>query len=502
MADDTGLALAAVTLVACSSKTPPASPPPAAPATPLAGGATIDDAIHLLSRVAFGPRPGQAQAVIALGLAKWLDTQLYPTQIVDTAGVNALAPFQGALASPDDLRAAEEMRDVDQTKQMAKREHVLETQMTAIARHVASERQLNEVLVDFWTNHFSVSLQKGRVRYLGADFVERALRPHALGTFVDLLKATARHPAMLIYLDNAQSVAPRPGSRQALRGRGLNENYARELLELHTVGVGAGYTQDDVIAVARILSGWSVVDDEFVFRSRVHDDAAKTVMGRAFAAGGGEAEGVALLDFLANHPATIERVCRRLCTRLVADEPRREVIEAATDAWRRSNGEIAAVVRAIVSHPAFWSARGAKIKSPLELVVSAVRAVDGVVDGIGLARTLTRMGQPLLLAPAPTGYSDASDAWLSTAGALDRMDFALAVAAGKLPGTKLDIDRILPDEPEAQTLDRLSAFVAGGFTPATRAVLARYMNVPKLPARQRRVVALALTLASPEFQKQ
>ncbi len=511
MADEV-LALGMLGAVAACSH--PASAPRAAipPATPLEGGATTADAAHLLSRLTFGARPGQASAVVAQGLAHWLEGQLHPTAIVDTAGVAALAPFADALAGPEELRAAEEeaMRDDGQGKRMARREHVLETQMTAIARHVASERQLYEVIVDFWTNHFSVSLQKGRVRYLAADFVEHALRPHALGRFVDLLKATARHPAMLIYLDNAQSVVPRPGTRQAQRGRGLNENYARELLELHTVGVAAGYTQDDVIAVARILSGWSVVDDEFVFRARVHDDGAKTVMGQTFPAGGGEAEGVQLLEWLAAHPATIEHVCTRLCARLVADEPPRAVIDAAAAAWRKSNGEIAAVVHAIVVDPAFWApgVRGAKIKSPLELVVSAVRAVDGEIDGDGLARILGRLGQPLLLAPAPTGYADTTDAWLSTAGALERMDFALAVASGKLPGTRIPIDRVLPAPGgqaigawRAATMDRLGAMVAGGLSPSTRSVIERWLAKVPDPSRGR-ILALALTLASPEFQRQ
>ena len=489
--------------------------------TPLAGHATAADAAHLLARLTFGARPGQPAQLAKTGLAAWLDVQLRPASIADPAGDAALAPFRDALAPPADLEdaaqaeaaamASDDAADAKKAKNMAKRTLLLETQMTAIARHVASERALLELMTDFWTNHFSVSLQKGKVRYLAADFVERAVRPHALGSFRDLLRATARHPAMLVYLDNAQSVAPRPGSKPAQRGRGLNENYARELMELHTLGVAGGYTQDDVIAVARILSGWGVTGDgAFAFRPQLHDEGEKRVMGQRFPAGGDEQEGVRLLDLLAAHPSTIRHVCRQLCNRLVADEPPKDAVDAAAAAWQASGGNIAAVVRAIVASPAFWrrEVRGTKIKSPLELVVSAVRAVGGEVDGTGLAKVMVKLGQPPLLAPAPTGYADTSAAWLSTAGALERMDFALGLAAERLPGVRLSLDRVLPlpaSEPldawRATALQQIDQMIAGGLGPTTRGVIERWIARPKQPQRAR-TLALALALASPEFQRQ
>ena len=478
---------------------------------------SVPDAAHLLARLTFGAKPGQAEAVAKTGLAAWLDTQLHPDKIVDAAGVAALAPFRDALAPPADLEDAiqQELADNDmvgdkKAKNMARRELVLETQMTAIARHVASERAVHEVMTDFWTNHFSVSLQKGKVRFLAADFVETAVRPHALGSFAELLKATARHPAMLVYLDNAQSVAPRPGSKQAQKGRGLNENYARELMELHTLGVDGGYTQDDVIAVARVLSGWGVNDGAFQFHPRLHDDDAKVVLGQKFAPGGGEQEGVRLLDMLAAHPATARHVCTQLCAQLVADTPPKPAVDAAVAAWHASGGQIAAVVRAIVNAPVFWRPeyRGNKIKSPLELVVSAVRAVGGTVDGTGLAKFMTRLGQPPLLAPAPTGYADSSAAWLSTAGALERMDFALGLAAERLPGVTIALDQVIPlpgSEPlatwRAQTTAKIDALIPGGLAPNTRQVIERWLARPKQP-KQARTIAVALALASPEFQRQ
>ncbi|MFT3691655.1 MAG: DUF1800 domain-containing protein [Kofleriaceae bacterium] len=491
-----------------------------APATPLEGGATVADATHVLARLSFGAKPGQADAVLASGLSAWVDQQLKPASIDDAAGLAALEPYKDALKPMADLEDAAELEaaamiadgeadgNEKKAKNKAKRELLLETQMTALARHVASERQLLEVMTDFWTNHFSVSLQKGKVRFLAADFVEHAIRPLALGRFIDLLKATARHPAMLVYLDNAQSVAPRPGTKPAKKGRGLNENYARELMELHTLGVDGGYTQDDVIAVARVLSGWGQQDGQFQFHPRLHDDGAKTVMGQAFPAGGGEGEGDRLLEFLATHPATIRHVTKRLCMRLVADEPPKDVMDAATATWLTSGGDIAAVVRTIVHAPGFWrpEMRNAKIKSPLELAVSAVRAVGGTLDGPGLAKVMTRLGQPPLLAPAPTGYADSTAAWLSTAGALERMDIALGLAAERLQGVRIELERVMPlpagpptDQWRVTTLAKIDAMVT--LSPETRAVIEKWMQKPK-QAQQQRTIALAMALASPEFQRQ
>ncbi|CAN5903044.1 DUF1800 domain-containing protein [soil metagenome] len=494
--------IAAAALAACSKPARPVATPTAsapAPRTPLDGAATPRDAVHMLSRLSFGPRPGEANTV-AHDMKGWPGAQMAPAKLADPAGTAALAPFAGALAPSDQLEDSD----------MTKREVLLETQMTAIARHIASERQLHEVMTDFWTNHFSVSLQKGKVRFLAADFVERTIRPNALGSFVDLLKATARHPAMLVYLDNAQSVAPRAGSKQALKGRGLNENYARELMELHTLGVDGGYTQEDVIEVARVLTGWSVQDGEYIFRSRLHDDGAKTVLGTAFPPGGDEREGSRLLELLAMHPGTAHHVCTRLCMRLVADVPPPAVVTDAVSVWTATGGNIAQVVRAIVQSPGFWeqNVRNAKVKSPLELVASAVRAVGGQVDGIGLAKVLNKLGQAPLVAPAPTGYADSTAAWLSTAGALERMDVALGLASDKLPGVVVDLERALP-LPNGRsltgwrdaTLAALDAMIPGGLGDYTRATISNWMARSKRP-EQARTIAVTLAFASPEFQRQ
>ncbi|HEY4176768.1 MAG TPA: DUF1800 domain-containing protein [Kofleriaceae bacterium] len=507
--------LAAAALAACSKPAKPVATPTASapvPRTPLEGGATPRDAVHMLSRLSFGPRPGEAD-VVSHNMSGWLEEQLAPQTIHDPRGAAALVPFEDALAPSDQLEEAvaeAAAEDGKRGKQQERRDLLLDTQMTAVARHIASERQLFEVMTDFWTNHFSVSLQKGKVRFLAADFVERTIRPNALGSFVDLLKATARHPAMLLYLDNAESVAPKPGSKQAQKGRGLNENYARELMELHTLGVDGGYTQQDVVEVARVLTGWSVQDGEYMFRSRLHDDGEKTVLGTHFPAGGDEREGVRLLELLATHPATAHHVCTRLCMRLVADSPPPGVVTDAVAVWTATSGNIAQVIRAIVRSPAFWdnSVRNTKVKSPLELVASAVRAVGGHVDDVGLAKVLNKLGQAPLVAPAPTGYADSAAAWLSTASTLERMDVALGLASGKLPGVTVDLDHVLP-LPDGRsltvwrdaTLATLDAMIPGGLGDHTRATISDWMARPKQP-EQARTLAVALAFASPEFQRQ
>lgn len=475
---------------------------PSRPRTPLEGGATDADVRHALGRLGFGARPGEIARVRALGLRRWLDAQLAAG--TDPAAEAALAPFRFALAPSDEL--------VDEAAISGKRDLLLATQMTAIARHVAGERQVAEVLVDVWTNHFNVSARKGRVRFLVAGFIETAIRPHALGRFEDLLLATARHPAMLLYLDNARSLAPRPGSRAAQRGRGLNENYARELLELHTLGVAGGYTQDDVREVARVLTGWSVADNDFVFRGGMHDAGRKRVLGALYGVGTGaatgEAEGVALLRALAAHPATAQHVSRVLCTRLVADDPPAACVAAAVAAWQASGGTIAEVVRAIAAEPGFWdpAVRAGKLRTPLELVVASVRAVGGEVDGAhptasdGLAKLVTRLGQPLLVESVPTGYSDRGDAWLSTAGALQRIDFALALAGGKLPGVRYDLGALVPaGAPLADAVDR--ALLGGEMTAQTRRAIDDAVRATPNREQARRL-AIALALASPEAQLQ
>src|SRR5213078_3278950 len=280
-----------------------------------------------------------------------------------------------------------------------------ELQQLAIVRAAISERQLREVMVDFWANHFNVFVGKGADRFLTPSYIEETIRPNALGRFEDLLIATAKSPAMLFYLDNAQSVAPgaTPPRRQPRAPRGINENYARELLELHTLGVDGGYTQQDVIAVARVFTGWGIDRPQrgagFAFHAWAHDRGEKQVFGMRFR-GGGMEEGIRLLKLLAMQHATMHHVSQKLCARFVRDDPPDGCVDAAVDAWHRSNGDIRAILRAIFTSPDFWAPQAlrAKVKTPLEFVVSAVRATGATPDStLRLAQVVSRLGEPLYL---------------------------------------------------------------------------------------------------------
>ncbi|MEZ4221822.1 MAG: DUF1800 domain-containing protein [Polyangiaceae bacterium] len=509
--------LVALTAAACSRKTqqsggaPPASP---AASTTKPRSVSVADARHVLNRLAFGPRPGEAAVLAAQGVESWLDAQLAPAGRKDAALDAALEPYANALMAPsalieelvgDDWGAVNERKIRRMLKGSTLREHLGAIALAKLTRHVLSERQLEEVMVDFWTDHFNVFARKGAVRLFAGDYAERALRPHALGRFEDLLIATARHPAMLLYLDNARSVAARKAGR-----RGLNENYARELLELHTVGVHGGYSQTDVIEVARILTGWSVSRPQegelsFRFRPRAHDDGEKKVLGVPFPAGGGEAEGITLLKLLAAHPKTAQHLATKLCKRLVSDTPPAALIESVASAFTRSGGDIKAMVRAIVASDAFWqpAARGAKLKSPLEVIVSSLRALGAKPDGsLRLAQVLARMGQPAMLESAPTGYPEVQAAWLGSSAMLGRMSFASALAGGRPLGADVDLESVLPAEPTATIAKRAAQTLFDGVIaqPELAAIDTECNSLSD--AEQRRALCVALLLGGPSFQQQ
>lgn len=318
-----------------------------------------------------------------------------------------------------------------------------------LLRAIYSNRQLDEVLADFWFNHFNVFLDKGADRYLVTAYEREAIRPHVLGKFKDLLEATAKSPAMLFYLDNWQSVGPdAPQLRGAVpkKGkRGLNENYGRELLELHTLGVDGGYTQRDVTEVARCFTGWTINQPQrggtFAFNRRTHDNGEKVVLGVTIPAGGGMADGEKVLDIVAHHPSTARFISRKLAQRFVADEPPPALVERMAQTFLKSDGDLREVMRTMLDSKEAWSegAYRSKMKSPLEMVTSAVRAVNGNVDfAFALANQVAQLGQPLYRKQEPTGYSNSSKEWVNSAGLLARMNFALQLANDKVPGVKVD----------------------------------------------------------------
>ncbi|MCL4751038.1 MAG: DUF1800 family protein [Myxococcales bacterium] len=501
-------------LAACAHAPAAARSEPVAAERPAPRALSAADGQHLLARLAFGPAPGQAEAVAKDGAARWLDTQLGPPR-PQPALDQALGPYRRSLETPGELferwlgdDGDEGGKRVQKALRERAKDHLAELALAELTRHILSERQLEEVMVDFWTNHFNVFARKGFVRLFAGDFVERAVRPNALGRFEDLLVATARHPAMLLYLDNARSRVMRESADGDERG-GLNENYARELLELHTLGVDGGYVQADVEGAARVLTGWSVRRPReggfgFVFRAGAHDRSEKSVLGRKFAAGGGEEEGRVLLALLAEHPSTARHLGKKLCARFVADEPPAACVDAAAKAYAESSGDIAKVVRSIAEHDSFWSesVRGKKLKSPLELVVSSARALGARPDGsVKLARVLGQLGEPLLLESVPTGHPEAESEWASTSGLLSRMSYASMFGAGKLPGIELDLERALPDG-GAELLPKASRLLLGGRArPETLAVVERALAGLD-DASERRSVVVALLVGSPEYQRQ
>jgi uncharacterized protein (DUF1800 family) len=324
---------------------------------------------------------------------------------------------------------------------------VRDLQESKILRAVYSNRQLEEVLADFWFNHFNVFMDKGADRYLTTEYERDAIRPHVLGHFRDLLEATAKSPAMLFYLDNWQSVgpnSPQPRGPNAQR-RGLNENYGRELLELHTLGVDGGYTQKDVTEVARCFTGWTINQPQrggsFLFAPRLHDNGEKTVLGVKIPAGGGQSDGEKVLDIVARHPSTAHFISRKLAQRFVADGPPAALVDRMAQTFLKTGGDLRAVMETMLGSREFWSegAFRSKMKSPLEMVVSSVRATGGSVDfATALVNQVALLGEPLYRKQEPTGYSNSSREWVNTAGLMARMNFALQLAGDKLPGVTVE----------------------------------------------------------------
>src|SRR5207302_4727896 len=407
--------------------------PPAVGAQHAAPSTPRDSALHALNRLAYGPRPGEIERVEAGGVLRWIDAQLAPDKIDDETVAKREREFDVLKYDRGDLARlyAEVQRARQERKRMGDtaadkpddspvavkgRRFAAQVQQLAVVRAALSQRQLYEIMVDFWTNHFNVYFAKGADRFLTPDYIEHTIRPRAMGKFADLLIATAKSPAMLFYLDNWESVAPgtsppfpRFARRRGGQGvrpmpKGINENYARELLELHTLGVDGGYTQQDVIDVARIFTGWSIErpqqGGDFEFHEWAHDRGDKQVLGVRFEGGHNMDEGIRLLKLLASDPATMHHVSRKLCQRFVSDDPPDGCVDDAVAAWKRSSGDMRDVLRAIFHGPDFWAAENvrAKVKTPLEFVVSAARAVDAQPDtSPRLAQVVARLGEPLYL---------------------------------------------------------------------------------------------------------
>jgi uncharacterized protein (DUF1800 family) len=374
-------------------------------------------------------------------------------------------------------------------------------------RAIYSSHQLEEVLVDFWMNHFNVFNGKNQTRVLLTSYERDAIRPNVLGRFKDLLSATAHHPAMLIYLDNVQSQVPREDVRPQpapngvpQRQPGINENYGRELMELHTLGVDGGYTQDDVVAVARAFTGWTVFDPqkyaEFQFNPGGHDRKEKIVLGHKLPPGRGQQDGLDVLDILAKHPSTAKFISRKLAQRFVADDPPQALVDRMAATFTKTNGDLRAVLQTLFSSVEFSSegAWQAKMKSPLELVVSAVRAINAdAVDALPLGQRIAEIGQPLYAKAEPTGYPNTGESWGSASGILGRINFAIALMSNQVPGVKTDVSRFNFKAPAAVATELL------GITPAPETLAAIQNSFDGKEATPS--LLTASILGSPEFQK-
>jgi uncharacterized protein (DUF1800 family) len=520
-----------VLAAACSTVSGPAAPRRAEP-TPLIVVAptepreqTADQQVQqVLNRLAFGARPGDVARVRAMGVDQWIALQLAPDRLDDRPTEAVLASYeelnrptrdfvsmyaegqqairqmqkqvaqQGDTSGRKDIRA-ELLRQDPQLRDRVRRTAriVGDVQSARLMRAVGSERQLQEVMTDFWENHFTVFAGKGLTRLFIPAYDRDVIRPRALGKFRDLLGAVARSPAMLFYLDQWQSAAdslhPTLGSARAQpqriqqnrRPRGLNENYARELLELHTLGVDGGYTQQDVIDVARALTGWTMSprqDAEFVFRPGIHDAGEKLVLGHRLAAGRGIEDGEEVLDIIARDPHTARFIARKLAIRFVSDEPPPALVDRATATFLKTGGDIREVVRTIVTSPEFFShaAYRSKVKTPFELVASAVRAVGADPDtSMRSAQMVAFLGQPIFGHQAPNGWPETGESWMNTGAILNRINFGLAVAAGRLPNASLarwsEAQRLRTAPREEQVDAVVNAFLGGQVSPDTRQIL-------------------------------
>ena len=425
---------------------------------------------------------------------------------------------------------------------------VEELAMSKMTRAIYSDRQLQQVMDDFWFNHFNVYAAKGEDRYYLTAYERDVIQPHVLGKFKDLITDTAKSPAMLFYLDNFLSADPRAAQRLAAervmrqqmhpgynrfprpaqnpqaankkkQERGLNENYGRELMELHTLGVDGGYSQKDVTEVARCFTGWTIEkpreNPEFKFDERIHDPDPKIVLGKKIHAGGMK-DGEQVIELLARHPSTAKFISTKLARRFVSDNPPQSLVIRMAETFQSSDGDIRAVMHTMIYSPEFWTrdAYRAKIKTPFEFVASTVRALGADVDTpMPLVQWVGRIGEPLYQCQPPTGYSDKAETWVNTGALLNRLNFSLALAGNKVRGSRSDVSALLGTESASdskQVLGRaLQLFLGGQAAPSTVETLQKQLDDPQVMQAKLddpvRTVDLAmvtgLVLGAPEFQR-
>jgi len=508
-------------------------------------------AAHVLSRLGYGPRPGEVARVIEMGVDVWLKQQLSYQDALDPRLADRLSEFQtlsmgiaecvSFTATPRNDKATIAEQRLARRKNRLPMEELMES---VALRAVFSERQATEVMSEFWRNHFNVSFTKGQSIYPQMpDYEREVVQKYVWGTFPEMLVASASHPAMLNYLDNRLSRRPpskqqlaeiqrrtkrKTGSKdraaeavQIASQRGLNENYGRELLELHTLGVDNFYKQKDVIAVAECLTGWTVDSGregtrKYVFNADMHIRGNKHVLGKLIREDkdGGPGQGMALLKMLGKHKGTADFIAMKMVRFLVADVPPERLVKAVAKTYRKTDGDITAMVQTIVDSDEFWDPVNvhSKFKTPYEFVISALRVTGCEIGSLGeLERYLVAMGQPIYNCDDPTGYYDTSDAWLDPGVMALRWEFAVDLANGKIDAVAIPdsfYEQVPADVPPRLWQHHLTQLVLpGGAGPRTRAALAtvtsEYLEKKKVPDLYELGPELVgLLLGSPEFQQQ
>ena len=505
-------------------------------------------ATHALNRMAFGPRPGQVERVMEMGVENWMRLQLDPASIDDVYVEDFISerlktmnmtngevfrqfrPPYTEYANKNPTRAERELRLKEQ-QQRNRMEAQVEKELRDAVHHRAiySERQFQEVIVAFWREHFSIDQQKNSVDLLANNWEEQVIRQFAFGKFEDLLLSSARHPAMLVYLDNIVSQKPLTETEQQLvdrfedkenvprsvralqRQRGLNENYARELMELHSLGVDREYTQRDVTELARVFTGWTARwtggggrysqkgEYTFYFNEKVHDPHNKVVLGSRLN-GGGEGQGVTVIRALAKHKFTADFIARKLCAYLLRDEPNEKLVSQVAKVFRKTDGDLAKVYEAIVFSDEFFYRQNhrVKFKTPFEFVVSSLRVSGAEVDNYGqIDRALTLMGQPTYRCPDPTGWYDAKEAWLDPGVLVYRWTFAMDLAGNRLSGVRVP-DALLANLPAKKLKEKMAKQVLpAGLNDRTSRIIDEELG-RNVTAEQ----MLATMLGSPDFQQQ
>lgn len=528
----------------------PTAPPLAAELT-APQSATLDEAAHFLNRLTFGAAPGDHARVSAMGVSAFLEEQLAPERIDDRLCERVIRHEFESLADPESRIFPRKGDDADPLQKLFPalkdrgarvgdlyeyKEKVLLQDLTraTILRAVLSRRQLYEVMVHFWRDHLNIDPSKGDCRWLTAADDRDTVRAHALGNFRDLIRASAVSPAMLWYLDGRVNQRSKPEEKP-------NENYARELLELHTLGVHGGYSQQDVMEVARCLTGWTVRPKKGFFKGRVefrkgqHDDGPKRVLGQDIPAGLGPADLDRVLEIVTAHPSCARYVAWKLCRRFIADEPPAAAVDATARAFAASRGDIRTTLRALFATPEFLApeTRGGKFKRPFHFIVSALRATNAETDaGRPLVDYLLRLGHAPFRYPTPDGYPEEATHWQSTL--LWRWNFAVALAENRIKGTRLAMpalrEKLGGDEALMATVlgrrasdEEVEAYFASGartllpiapsklkrngqlreVIPPLRAIdrtLAEKPSQRELEARHE-TGGLALLIASPAFQR-